>query len=70
MNAEDQVRNFMTPVSEMVVGSSDITLKQANDIIWEHKLNTLPIIDKEGNLMYMVFGRIFHSQTVSPGTAG
>ena len=51
MNMEDQVKDFMTPVSDMVVGSSDITLKQANDIIWEHKLNTLPIIDKEGNLM-------------------
>jgi IMP dehydrogenase len=39
----------------MVVGTSDITLKQANDIIWDHKLNTLPIVDKDGNLMYMVF---------------
>lgn len=25
MNMEDQVKNFMTPVSEMVVGTSDIT---------------------------------------------
>ena len=66
MDMEDQVRNFMTPVSEMVVGSSDITLKQANDIIWEHKLNTLPIIDKEGNLMYMVFRKDYSTHKQYP----
>lgn len=66
MDMEDQVRNFMTPVSEMVVGSNDITLKQANDIIWEHKLNTLPIIDKEGNLMYMVFRKDYSTHKQYP----
>ncbi len=66
MDMEDQVRNFMTPVSEMVVGSSDITLKQANDIIWEHKLKTLPIIDKEGNLMYMVFRKDYSTHKQYP----
>ena len=66
MDMEDQVRNFMTPVSEMVVGSSDITLKQANDIIWEHKLNTLPIIDKEGNLMYVVFRKDYSTHKQYP----
>jgi len=66
MNMEDQVKNFMTPVSDMVVGSSDITLKQANDIIWEHKLNTLPIIDKEGNLMYMVFRKDYSTHKQYP----
>ena len=66
MNMEDQVKNFMTPVADMVVGSSDIPLKQANDIIWEHKLNTLPIIDKEGNLMYMVFRKDYSTHKQYP----
>ena len=66
MNMEDQVKDFMTPVSDMVVGSSEITLKQANDIIWEHKLNTLPIIDKEGNLMYMVFRKDYSTHKQYP----
>lgn len=66
MNMTDEVRSFMTPVSEMVVGTSDITLKQANDIIWEHKLNTLPIIDKDGNLMYMVFRKDYSSHKQYP----
>ena len=66
MNMEDQVKNFMTPVADMVVGSSDITLKQANDIIWDHKLNTLPIVDKDGNLMYMVFRKDYSSHKQYP----
>ena len=66
MNMEDQVKNFMTPVSEMVAGTSDITLKQANDIIWDHKLNTLPIVDKDGNLMYMVFRKDYSSHKQYP----
>ncbi|WP_289049419.1 IMP dehydrogenase, partial [uncultured Acidaminococcus sp.] len=66
MNMEDQVKGFMTPVSEMVVGTSDITLKQANDIIWDHKLNTLPIVDKNGNLMYMVFRKDYSSHKQYP----
>ena len=66
MNMEDKVQNFMTPVSEMVVGTSDITLKQANDIIWDHKLNTLPIVDKDGNLMYMVFRKDYSSHKQYP----
>lgn len=66
MNMEDKVQKFMTPVSEMVVGTSDITLKQANDIIWDHKLNTLPIVDKDGNLMYMVFRKDYSSHKQYP----
>ncbi|WP_317303568.1 IMP dehydrogenase [Acidaminococcus timonensis] len=66
MNMEDQVKDFMTPVSEMVVGTSDITLKQANDIIWDHKLNSLPIVDKNGNLMYMVFRKDYSSHKQYP----
>lgn len=66
MNMEDQVKDFMTPVSEMVVGTNDITLKQANDIIWDHKLNSLPIVDKNGNLMYMVFRKDYSSHKQYP----
>ena len=66
MKMTDPVRSFMTPVSEMVVGTDDITLKQANDIIWDHKINTLPIIDKDGNLMYMVFRKDYSTHKQYP----
>ena len=50
-----KVAEFMTPYERLIVGKEGTTLKAANDIIWEHKLNSLPIIDKEGNLQYLVF---------------
>ena len=55
MDPNTQVKEFMTPIDKMVVAGKDTTLQEANDIIWEHKLNTLPIIDDEGRLLYMVF---------------
>lgn len=66
MQMSDLVKDFMTPVSDMVVGTSDITLKQANDIIWDHKLNTLPIIDKNGHLLYMVFRKDYSTHKQYP----
>lgn len=66
MQMSDLVKDFMTPVSDMVVGTSDITLKQANDIIWDHKLNTLPIIDKSGHLLYMVFRKDYSTHKQYP----
>ncbi len=50
-----KVDEFMTKADDLVVGQEGITLKEANDIIWEHKLNSLPIVDKNFNLVYMVF---------------
>ena len=49
------VQDFMTPFSKLKVGRLGITLKEANNIIWEHKLNTLPIIDENDHLVYLVF---------------
>ena len=66
MHMTDLVKDFMTPVSEMVVGDADITLKEANDVIWDNKLNTLPIIDKDGNLLYMVFRKDYQTHKQYP----
>ena len=45
-----KVEEFMTPLEKLVVADETVTLSEANDIIWDHKLNTLPIVDKNGNL--------------------
>jgi len=45
----------MTPFSKLVVGKLGISLSEANDIIWENKLNCLPIVDDEQRLHYLVF---------------
>ena len=52
MAPTDKVRDFMTPRQKLVTAPADTTLKEANDIIWEHKLNSLPIVDENDHLMY------------------
>ena len=49
------VRDFMTPFEHLVTADESTSLKVANDIIWDHKLNTLPIIDQNQHLKYLVF---------------
>ena len=48
-----KIKEFMTPFSSLVYGNEGIGLKEANDMIWEHKLNTLPIVDNNQNLLYL-----------------
>ncbi|MBP8855889.1 MAG: IMP dehydrogenase, partial [Oscillospiraceae bacterium] len=55
------VSNFMTPFDKLVVASDDTTLKEANDIIWDNKINSLPLIDKNQHLKYMVFRKDYES---------
>lgn len=66
MGLDTKVADFMTPISSMVVANSRTTLKEANDIIWDNKLNTLPIIDDEGRLLYMVFRKDYSSHKEYP----
>lgn len=61
-----KVEKFMTPLSKLITAQEGIDLSKANEIIWEHKLNTLPIIDKEGNLKYFVFRKDYDSHKSNP----
>ena len=60
------VKNFMTPFSKLTVGKLGISLSEANAIIWEHKLNTLPIIDENQKLQYFVFRKDYDSHHENP----
>ncbi len=55
MSPADKVKTFMTPREKLVTAPAETTLKEANDIIWEHKLNSLPIVDEQGHLLHFVF---------------
>jgi len=66
MSADDKVKDFMTPISKLVTAPEGTTLKVANDIIWEHKLNSLPIVDKKGNLKYFVFRKDYSQHKENP----
>ena len=61
-----KVKDFMTPFSKLIVGRSGISLSEANQILWERKLNSLPIIDKNGNLVYFVFRKDYDSHRENP----
>jgi IMP dehydrogenase len=61
-----KVKDFMTPFDKLIYGKSGISLTDANQIIWENKLNTLPIIDENGNLIYFVFRKDYDSHRENP----
>ena len=61
MTLDTKVKDFMTPFEEIICGNKDTTLKEANNIIWEHKLNCLPIIDDEQRLISMVFRKDYNT---------
>ena len=50
-----KVQEYMTPLGSLVMGREGITLEEANDIIWQKKVNQLPIVDGDGNLLYLIF---------------
>ena len=56
----------MTPYEKLILGKDGITLSEANDIIWEHKLNQLPIVDDEGNLVSFVFRKDYSVHKENP----
>ncbi len=66
MNVSEKVSSFMTPREKLIVAPADTTLKSANDIIWEHKLNSLPIVDENDCLMYFVFRKDYASHKANP----
>ena len=66
MSTDAKVSSFMTPIEKLITAPEGTTLKVANDIIWEHKLNSLPIVDKKGNLKYFVFRKDYAQHKENP----
>ncbi len=66
MDPSVKVSTFMTPLEKLVTAPEGTTLKEANDIIWEHKLNSLPIVDKNSCLVAFVFRKDYASHKENP----
>ena len=66
LSPDTPVRSFMTPIDEIVYGQEGITLSEANDIIWDHKLNQLPILDRDGHLVSLVFRKDYDQHKANP----
>nr|WP_207952258.1 IMP dehydrogenase [Paenibacillus turpanensis] len=61
-----KVSEFMTPFASLIYGKSGINLSEANDLIWEHKLNCLPIVDEQQCLEYLVFRKDYDAHKENP----
>ena len=66
MDGNEKVKTFMTPREKLITAPADTTLKEANDIIWDHKLNSLPVVDANDHLMYFVFRKDYASHKANP----
>ena len=66
MSTSELVSSFMTPIEKLITAPEGTTLKEANDIIWDNKLNSLPIVDKDGNLKYFVFRKDYSQHKENP----
>ena len=64
MERSVKVEEFMTPFDKLITAPADTSLKIANDIIWDNKLNSLPLVDDKQHLVYMVFRKDYDSQDV------
>ena len=61
MSTDLKVTEFMTPLDKLVVAPANTSLHDCNDIIWDNKINSLPLVDEEGRLQYMVFRKDYDS---------
>ncbi len=66
MKDDEKVSSFMTPKSKLIYALDGITLSQANDIIWDNKINQLPIVDQNGHLRSFVFRKDYASHKENP----
>ncbi|MGN0452320.1 MAG: IMP dehydrogenase [Ruminococcus sp.] len=66
MSFDIPVSEFMTPLEKLITAPDTTTLKEANDIIWDNKLNSLPIINSKGELLYFVFRKDYSEHKANP----
>jgi IMP dehydrogenase len=63
---DKKIKDFMTPFSNLITGKYGISLDEANDIIWDNKINALPIIDEQQHLKYFVFRKDYDDHKINP----
>ncbi len=66
MGPDTKISTFMTPLEKLITAKEGTSLKEANDIIWDHKLNSLPILNEKGELLYFVFRKDYDTHKQNP----
>ena len=65
MELSTPVIDFMTPFESLICGEDGITLDEAYDRLWDHKLSVLPIINGQ-TLTALVFRKDYDSDEENP----
>jgi IMP dehydrogenase len=60
------VREIMTPVRSIHSAKVGIDLQEANELIWRHKLNCLPVLDDRQHLQHLVFRKDYDAHQEHP----
>ena len=66
LDPKTKVSEFMTPADKLITAQEGATLSEANDLIWDNKLNVLPVVDEEHNLRSLVFRKDYDSHKANP----
>ena len=66
MDLSAKCRDFMTPIEKLITVQEGISLQDAYDVIWDHKLNSLPVIDREGHFVAFVFRKDYDQHKENP----
>ena len=66
MSPDTKIYEFMTPFEKLITGREGISLSEANDILWDHKLNALPIVDNNQRLTGFVFRKDYDAHKSNP----
>lgn len=66
MDRSEKIADFMTPLEKLVTARFGITLSEANDIIWDNKINSLPVLYEDGRLYGFVFRKDYDSHRENP----
>lgn len=66
MDLATPISEFMTPRAKLITAPEGTSLKEANDIIWDHKLNSLPIVNERDELLYFVFRKDYDTHKMNP----
>ena len=66
MTGDEKICTFMTPRAKLITAPLGATLSECNNIIWDHKLNALPVVDEEDRLQYFVFRKDYSSHKENP----
>lgn len=66
MAMDTPIHTFMTPFEKLVYAKDGCTLSEANDLLWEYKLNALPVVDDQQRLKYFVFRKDYDTHKSNP----